>query len=326
MKGRGRRTPVALMLIGLALFAIFGLWLLRSDRPQNTESTQKEVPSKDIAINTARTNEDISQSRRKEPQQVLQVSNDLLRPYDLLKNPFMDKGKLVRFNPLDVPIVADGMPVRYDPIAPQAARRGYIKGLRFDRMLSANVALFDIMGIEPMESTSLQMEGQLVVLLGSDVSAPGDMNLWNVEPIGTVTGTNAFGAQIEVPAIRFISYANNNPTRDTQMPELTGNALRAVNLVRKRIEPTAALLQENPDLNDAEWHALNNKMLCVGCWFVSAHIRIHANSTSPMQYYVNPGWEVNLQTRALKPDADAIRFYQSDTKPIPAAGTVTKTR
>lgn len=99
-------------------------------------------------------------------------------------------------------------------------------------------------------------------------------------------------------------------------PELDGDALKAVNLVRSNVEPTDALLALNPDIQHIDWGAVNDSFACNGCWYISAHIRKDKDSTDPVQYFVSPGWNVNIVQHTVQPDADGLKYY---TLKVPTA-------
>jgi len=239
-------------------------------------------------------------------------SGDVLHPYDFLQNPFKDKGSMVTLNVLPFPILAAGMLAEYQTLDSRIAVQAGIKGLRFNRMISESVALFDIMVVDPSESRDPQMRGQLAVFIKTGDQPPDDTRAWNVEPLGTFEGTNGFGAPIQIPAVRFWGYGQlDSAGRKSHKPqELTGDSLAAVNLVRQQIQPTDALLALHPDLQNAEWSALNNQSSCGnGCWYVDAHFRIHKESTDPVQYFENAGWQLNINQHTVIPNAGAVKYF-----------------
>ena len=139
---------------------------------------------------------------------------------------------------------------------------------------------------------------------------PDDTRDWEVEPIGTLDGTNVYGAAVQIPAVRFWSYREvSTATEDKVQAPLTGEALESVTFVQSHVRPTAALLAEYPDIGHVKWDALNNAMVCKGCWFVSAHVRIHSGEKGSVEHFENPGWEVNLADHTIKPDPDAVKFF-----------------
>jgi hypothetical protein len=242
------------------------------------------------------------------------ATRDLLRPYQLLKDPFKDKGKMVIFIGLDFPILANGTLATYQSLDPRIAKQAGVKGLRFDRMISEAICLYDIMGVEVPGSSSPQMIGELAVAIKPGEQVPDDTRPWAAEPLGIMEGTNGFGAAIQIPAVRFWNYAEAGAATQGVKQEasvLDGDSLTAVNLVKSRIKPKEVLLALNPDLPHAKWEAVNNESVCHGCWYVSAHIRKNAESTADVQYYENPGWQVNVVRQTVQPNVDAARFYSS---------------
>jgi hypothetical protein len=140
-----------------------------------------------------------------------------VHPYELLKNPYKAKGKLVFLDLNSRPVLWSGSVVQYSgPIEPTFGIRLGLMALRLNRMLAEDVALYDIMGVEAGASDG-EMLGQLAVSLPSGVN---DLNLgrsWAVEPLGTLSGTNAFGGEITIPSVKFWHYREGHET-PTQSP------------------------------------------------------------------------------------------------------------
>ncbi|MGO8718370.1 MAG: hypothetical protein ACLQMO_04025 [Acidobacteriaceae bacterium] len=288
-----------------------------NSQPASTSSQTSQQPESQNIQGSAQTPQQSagvqSQSASAETADAVpEDSGDLLHPYDVLRNPFRDKGQMVTLNVLAFPILAEGMLEEYQSYDPRIAAQAGIKGLRFNRMLSENVALFDILALDSPDYQEPEMMGQLAVLIKSGDQPPDDTRSWKVEPLGVVDGTNGFGGAIQIPAVRFWGYGefSGDHGRSQDVPELSGDSLTAVNLVREQVKPTDALLALNPDLNKTEWTALNNTAFCgSGCWYVDAHFRIHQESTDPVQYFENAGWQVNIDQHTVKPDPDAVKYF-----------------
>ena len=76
-----------------------------------------------------------------------------LHPYDLLKNPYQAKEKIVLLDLNSRPVLYDGAVIQYSgPVNPTIGARFGLMALRLDRMADENVALYNIMGIEAGES------------------------------------------------------------------------------------------------------------------------------------------------------------------------------
>lgn len=139
--------------------------------------------------------------------QVPPLSGLILHPYDLLKNPYQAKEKLVQLDLNSRPVLYNGAVIQYSgPVNPAIGARFGLMALRLERMADANVALYNIMGIEAGESDG-QMLGQLAVVLPGGTSELRLDRNWMVEPLGPLKGTNYVGADIQIPAVRFWHYA-----------------------------------------------------------------------------------------------------------------------
>lgn len=141
-----------------------------------------------------------------------------IRPYDLVKDSFAYKGKLVLFEPRDFPRFWDHQFIDYWPhMGGPVSGPGAMAGLEFDRKLSEKVAAYNVLGIMMGSGLRSQTQtvGQVIVMLPSRTSAPPNFERpWYAEPLGTATGTNAFGAAISVPLIRFWGYEGGSAQCD----------------------------------------------------------------------------------------------------------------
>ena len=132
-----------------------------------------------------------------------------LHPYDLLKNPYQAKEKLVLLDLNSRPVLYDGAVIQYSgPVNPAIGARFGLMALRLDRMADENVALYNIMGIEAGESDGDTL-GQLAVVLPEGTTELRLDRNWMVEPLGPLKGTNYVGADIQIPAVRFWRYVGN---------------------------------------------------------------------------------------------------------------------
>jgi len=133
-----------------------------------------------------------------------------LHPYDLLKNPYQAKGKLVTLNLDTMPILWDGAVVRYsDPMDPTFGVRLGLMALRLERFSQEDTALYDVMGTEAGGSTG-QMLGQVAVQLPEGKTELRLDRAWMVEPLDPLQGTNYLGAPIQIPSVRFWRYVGEN--------------------------------------------------------------------------------------------------------------------
>ena len=134
-----------------------------------------------------------------------EVEDVVVNAYDLVKNPFADKGKRVILDVRSYPMLLDGNFMRYqEPPAPDAARALGLYGLKFNRMLSETTALYDarayMLGRGFQSGSSMEDIGQLMVLFAT---APAQLpsveneGNWVVECLGVRKGTNYMGATIQ---------------------------------------------------------------------------------------------------------------------------------
>jgi hypothetical protein len=140
-------------------------------------------------------------------------ANVTLHAYDLLKNPYQYRNRTIVLNVMERPIMYHGSVVQYANIGGVDARiatQFSLMGVRFNRMISEDTALYDILGTnaEFNASSEPEMLGQIGVIL-----PPGraDLDLgryWFVEPLGSMEGTNAFGAVLQAPQVRFLRYTD----------------------------------------------------------------------------------------------------------------------
>jgi len=127
-----------------------------------------------------------------------------IHPFDLLKNPYVYRGKVVELDVGSWPYVLNGQVYRWAPIVgPTWA------GIEFDRMLTENEALYNVKGLDINDASGgLRTLGQMVVLVPSANSQLNPGRVWLVRPLGVESGTNYFGAVIQTPKVQFLKYAD----------------------------------------------------------------------------------------------------------------------
>jgi hypothetical protein len=135
----------------------------------------------------------------------------MLHPYDLLRNPFKFKNSLVILDVVSRPVLYNGTFVQYAEgyVDPRPGGQLSQTGLRFRKMVSQDTGLYDVMGLEGNFNASGDSDllGEIAVV-SSTQDAELDLDRrWKVEPLGTLQGTNAFGATLDVPVVRFWGYA-----------------------------------------------------------------------------------------------------------------------
>jgi hypothetical protein len=151
-----------------------------------------------------------------------------IHPYDLLKNPFQSRGKLVALNLNSLPVLYNGAVIQYSgPMDPRMGTRLGLMALRLERMADENVALYNIMGIEA-GSSSGQTLGQMAVELPEGTTELKFDRAWMVEPLEPLKGTNYLGAEIQIPSVRFWRYVGGEaePTDGQRQAIGPGNGFR----------------------------------------------------------------------------------------------------
>jgi len=195
-------------LVVLAVIILGVMWMIRGSGSSNRASTANASVSSPEASTSSTIQTGVEPAERPKPQ-IPPLSGLTLHPYDLLKNPYRAKQKLVLLDLNSRPVLYDGTVIQYSgPVNPAIGARFGLMALQLDRMADEHVALYNIMGIEAGESDG-QMLGQLAVVL-PDGTAELRLDLnWMVEPLGPLQGTNYVGADIQIPAVRFWRYAGD---------------------------------------------------------------------------------------------------------------------
>jgi hypothetical protein len=137
----------------------------------------------------------------------------VVTPYELYQQPFATNEGLVALSPRDMPQMYGG---RFVQMVHCDGSMGSVCGLRFDRMLSEDQALYDINIYTVGDGASdVARVSQLLVVLGKPASS-GTVNMmgplsyqyfWLVERLGTTEGRNALGAPMSIPTVRFSGYS-----------------------------------------------------------------------------------------------------------------------
>lgn len=140
-----------------------------------------------------------------------------LNAYQLVQNPFEYKHRLVGLDPNPWPQFLNGKVYNFfSPMLDEGRRRmrgvGYV-GMRFNRVLSEGLALYDCMGsnLDSRPGSGMEQVGQLIVTGGQSNQLSMDQ-VWEVEPLGTQEGTNSFGATVSVALVRFWQYRRSAVT------------------------------------------------------------------------------------------------------------------
>jgi hypothetical protein len=132
-------------------------------------------------------------------------------PWQLLKNPFLQQGKLVRLDYLRFPVLANGNIFNYGqcPALPQICLQMNAFGLRFNRMLEPTEGLYDVMGEDTDISVNMTKLGEIIVEFGDSKDHPLNED-WVVMPEQPTRGTNAYGADITVPTVQYVRLASED--------------------------------------------------------------------------------------------------------------------
>ena len=212
-------------LVVLAVIVLGTLLMVRNSGSSNKGNTANAsvVPPEASASSTAKAGAEPAEPPKP---QMPSVSGITLRPYDLLKNPYQAKEKLVLLDLNSRPVLYGGAVIQYSgPVNPAMGARFGLMALRLDRMADENVALYNIMGIEAGASDGDTL-GQLAVVLPEGTTELRLDQNWMVEPLGPLKGTNYVGADIQIPAVRFWRYVGNGgeSTELTVPPQSHGTA------------------------------------------------------------------------------------------------------
>jgi hypothetical protein len=203
-----RRTSIGKAAAGLVVLAVIILGLIlmvRNSGPSNDVSTSNSSGGPPDA-STSKTAPTAAEPAAPPKPQMPPASGITLHPYDLLKNPYQAKEKLVLLDLNSRPVLYDGAVIQYSgPVNPTIGARFGLMALRLDRMADENVALYNIMGIEAGASDGGTL-GQLAVALPEGTTELRLDRNWMVEPLGPLKGTNYVGADIQIPAVRFWRY------------------------------------------------------------------------------------------------------------------------
>ena len=193
----------------LAAAAILVIVLIAGNASSSNRGSAQSTSSAAPMASSSQTTQAGAEPAEPPKPQMPSVSGITLRPYDLLKNPYQAKEKLVLLDLNSRPVLYDGAVIQYSgPVNPAIGARFGLMALRLDRMADENVALYNIMGIEAGGSDGNTL-GQLAVVLPDGTTELRLDRNWMVEPLGPLKGTNYLGADIQIPAVRFWRYVGN---------------------------------------------------------------------------------------------------------------------
>ena len=149
-----------------------------------------------------------------------EITDVTVTPYDLMKNAYGTAQQIIVLEPRGRRMVDEN-----DNVLP--VRRGG-DSLRFNRMIERGLALYDVVedqyfgfygGIHVKEvgqiAVDLRVAGTEYTMDGVNVRVPPNTEIptdhpWNIRQIGTLEGTNAFGAPTSISRVAFCSF-NTTP-------------------------------------------------------------------------------------------------------------------
>jgi hypothetical protein len=123
------------------------------------------------------------------------VSNEIIRPYEISKNPYKMKGHSGILDTVYVPIIM-GNGTRVSQFAYPGG------GLKFEKMIDEHTATYSVL---VGEEGSVIPDGEIAVIL-PDSNPPDSRRPWRVFVEGPMEGVNGFGAAIQVVTVRFEGY------------------------------------------------------------------------------------------------------------------------
>jgi hypothetical protein len=131
---------------------------------------------------------------------------------NLYKNPYSYEKKSLWFDPRPVPFVYNDRVMSYSQPSTNALAVGF-SGVSFNRALDARRLLFDLREQNYATSSSnLETYGQLAVVVREPQQMPLRLDrIWVLKGLGTIEGTNGFGAPITVPLVEFLYYRGDEP-------------------------------------------------------------------------------------------------------------------
>jgi hypothetical protein len=124
------------------------------------------------------------------------ASNEIIRPYEISRNPYKLKGHSGILDTVNVPILMGAGGVVVTSVRYPGG------GLKFEKMIDEHTATYSVLVIE--EGSAIPNGEIAVILPNSD--PPDSSRPWRVIVEGPMEGVNGFGAAIQVVTIRFEGY------------------------------------------------------------------------------------------------------------------------
>lgn len=317
--GSGDQAKKIAAVLSVAAVVAIIVALLMHGGSSSSKIPQGSNQGQPVSNGTSQAQSAISQSEMKP-----QVEDVTIHPYELIKNPFLKKNHIVRLDTHSYPILLDGNLLNYQVYTgmPNIVSKELV-GARFERMLDEETALFEVLGFNRAGVMSnggtdegMARIGELAVLVPTGSAQLDPEELWSVEPLGTLKGTNAFGATISVPLVRFDGYWRYQQISPSSA--INGTAKIAVDLVKSHIKPTEYLKSLKPSFDQSEWQPINNEWVSEGRWEVCYRVRVLQGEVS-RENFVIPCWEVNVKTKTVK----ILQLYKGDI-PVPDDGSTSR--
>jgi hypothetical protein len=202
--------PLLMTFIGTGLFVVGVATMIPSHFPTRT---MREDSDRLPAISES-TNSD--SSKIAEPDQRQQIPPDSghsYHAYEFIQNPNRDLGQIVELDPWSFPMLSRGFVV-YQKLDRNFAAGAARIGLRFNRDLSDDTLLYDVMLNDLqgdfLQGTEFLSAGQMAVRMSRPGIDPDTLQMWDVEPLGTIEGTTAAGLVVRVPLVRFWRYHDSH--------------------------------------------------------------------------------------------------------------------
>lgn len=223
-----RRWLPLIVSMAAAGLAVFGYWAFSGSQSKNSPSTTitdgATQERAKVPIDTHPSEAPIQSPKADKNQAPIPTRVDvLLHPYDLVQDPFTYKGKQVHLDVWSQPVFLNGRIFNYLRLNENSALQGST-GLRLLKRLSEDQWLYDISGLDADAGYSATSPGQLVVAVPEEQPKPLALDRdWEIEPLGLVQGTNAFGGTVSVPLVRFLGYSTAGQLSPQQEDQIRAN-------------------------------------------------------------------------------------------------------
>jgi hypothetical protein len=153
-----------------------------------------------------------------------EVAGLSLHAINLWQRPRENMGKLVTLDPRSIPTLGPQNLITFERFARNFTVASGLIGLRYERNISPRICIFDVVahpwtGFGTDHVPDAAVVGQIAVEMNSDGLIPDAFNLWDIEPKGTMDGTNQEGFVIRIPLIHFWRY--HETKRDAEVPAVT---------------------------------------------------------------------------------------------------------